>query len=77
MATEFNGLHRMIYDPEYRDSHKHNHNQKIVQMAMTGAIAIDAEVRVHHQLTCSLLYSRKAYCDCDPMIYPKPKVYGV
>jgi hypothetical protein len=58
----------MQYDTEYRDSEKHQHNQKIAQMAITGAILPSDHVRVTHNLTCALLFSRKNYCDCDAKI---------
>lgn len=69
----FNGIHRMQYDAAYRDSDKHNHNKKILQMAMTGAVLPSDKVGVKHQLTCALLFDRKNYCDCDPIIQIKPR----
>ena len=65
---KFTGLHREQYDHAYRDSDKHHHNQKIMQMFITGALLPTDNVNVRHQITCAFIRSRKEYCNCDPII---------
>ena len=74
MTAEHNGLARMQIDEKYRDSDKHKHNQKIMQMVLTGAVAFNDKLQVTHQLTCALLYSSRDYCNCDPIIKIKPRI---
>jgi hypothetical protein len=68
-----NGIDRTKYDPEYRDSQKHHHNQKIQQLALQGIIPVDATVTVAHQRSCGILLDKRLYCDCDPIITVKAR----
>ena len=71
MSHTLSALERMQRDPVYRDSPKHNHNQKIARMVMKGMIRVDARVNVRHQSSCGIMLSSLLYCDCDPIITEK------
>jgi len=66
-----NGLDRLKYDAAYAADHRHHHVQKIMQGYVTGSWSATANLQVSHQIGCSLLMSRKKYCDCDPRIIVK------
>lgn len=72
--SERNGVHRLQYDPAYRDDDRHHHNQKIMQMFVTGALLPTDNVYVTHQLGCAIYLSTKEYCNCDPIIKIKPRI---